>query len=195
MSPQATSSAILILSHLMDAQGNPGIETQARVNKALSLWASGSFNLIITSGWAYRQDSDLKIGEVVAEYLISAHGVPEDQVLADVDSRDTVGDAYFIRENIVKPYGITHLTVVTSQYHVERTEAIFKRFYPQLDSLEVVGSPVEVDDLAKTQAHEQASITAFNETFEGVDFSSGEAVRQALRERHPFYNGQVHEKI
>jgi len=43
--------------------------------------------------------------------------------------------------------------------------------------------------------HEQQSLDAFCQTFDGVDFSSRNEIFSALSKRHPFYNGKIYPKI
>jgi hypothetical protein len=60
-----------------------------------------------------------------ARYL-RAHGVPERRILAETFSYDTIGNAFFTRLIHTEPRGLRRLHVVTSGFHMARTEAIFR---------------------------------------------------------------------
>lgn len=189
------STAVVVLAHLMGRNGELGEETGKRVEAAVSLFHELAASHIITTGWDYREDSDLIIAEVIRDYLVSKYCLDANSILSDVNSRDTVGDAYFVKRNIVGKMGFNRLVVVTSEYHVSRTREIFERFYlPKVD-VDVFGVDVPNNYDSAVAAHELASLQAFRETFDGVDFSSDQDIYTALSTKHPFYNGEVHPRI
>jgi len=121
----------------MSQKGELSDESKGRAKKAIEIFNSGHFDYIITSGWNYREDSKLKISDVMAEFIIGNFDIQSDKVVRDENSRDTVGDAIFTKRNIVNQYNISKLMVVTSDYHEKRTEYIFRRvFYKALIQLE-----------------------------------------------------------
>ena len=187
--------ALIILSHLKDDNGKLDIETLARVELAIALFKRKEFDFIITSGWDYQDDSDLKIGEIVADKLKGQYSIEKSKVLVDVCSRDTVGDAFFLRRNVVRPKSISSITLVTSNYHVQRTDMIFKKFFSPCVSVTTVGAKIALDNVEELLAKEEKSYRAFLATFDNVDISNDTAVFSALSLRHPFYNGKVYEKI
>ena len=187
--------ALIILSHLKNANGELDDETLARIELGIELFRSKEFDFIVTSGWDYQDDSDLKIGEVVADNLRKRYLIDKSKILVDVCSRDTVGDAFFLRKNVVRPYDIRSITVVTSSYHVRRADEVFKKFFSPSVSVITVGAKFVLDNLEERLANEENSYRAFLATFDNVDFSNDTAVLDVLSIRHPFYNGEVYKKI
>jgi len=187
--------ALIVLSHLKDDNGKLDTETLARVELAITLFRKKEFDFIITSGWDYQDDSDLKIGEVVADKLKGQYSIEKSKVLVDVCSRDTVGDAFFLRRNVVRPKSITSITVVTSSYHVQRTDMIFKKFFSPSVSVTTIGAKFALDNVEELLAKEEKSYRAFLATFDNVDISNDTAVFSALSLRHPLYNGEVYKKL
>ena len=187
--------ALIILSHLKNSNGEIDDETLARIELGVELFRSKEFDFIVTSGWDYQDDSDLKIGEVVADNLRKRYSIDKSKILVDVCSRDTVGDAFFLRKNVVRPYDIRSITLVTSSYHVRRAGEIFKKFFSPSVSVITVGAKFALDNLKERLANEENSYRAFLATFDNVDISNDTAVFSALSLRHPFYNGKVYEKI
>ena len=187
--------ALIILSHLKDANGELDDETLARIELGIELFRSKEFDFIVTSGWDYQDDSDLKIGEVVADNLRERYSIEKSKILIDVCSRDTVGDAFFLRRNVVRLHDISSITVVTSSYHVRRADEVFKKFFSPSVSVITVGANFALDNLEERLANEENSYRAFLSTFDNVDFSNDTAVLDVLSIRHPFYNGEVYKKI
>jgi hypothetical protein len=60
-----------------------------------------------------------------ARYLIHA-GVPAESILTETCSYDTIGDAFFCRVIHTDLRGLRKLLVITSDFHLPRTEAVFK---------------------------------------------------------------------
>jgi hypothetical protein len=187
--------ALIVLSHLKDANGKLDDETLGRIEIAIELFRRKEFDYIVTSGWDCQDDSGLKIGEAVAEKIRGQYSIEKSKVLVDVCSRDTVGDAFFLRKNIVRPNSINSITVVTSSYHVRRTEMIFKKFFFPSVSVTIVGAKLVLDNVEKRLAKEEKSYRAFLDTFDNVDISNDAVVFRVLSLRHPFYNGEVYEKL
>eukprot|EP00189_Rhodosorus_marinus_P005009 CAMPEP_0113954346 /NCGR_PEP_ID=MMETSP0011_2-20120614/473_1 /TAXON_ID=101924 /ORGANISM="Rhodosorus marinus" /LENGTH=220 /DNA_ID=CAMNT_0000963407 /DNA_START=316 /DNA_END=978 /DNA_ORIENTATION=- /assembly_acc=CAM_ASM_000156 len=62
---------------------------------------------------------------VSANYLIS-NGAQPTSVLKECWSLDTIGNAYFARYMIVDNLDLRRLLIITSDFHMERTKAIFR---------------------------------------------------------------------
>ena len=63
-----------------------------------------------------------------ARYLIK-QGISPEAILTEVSSYDTIGNAYFSRVIHVEPEGFRKLHVITSEFHMPRTKAIFEWIY------------------------------------------------------------------
>jgi len=187
-------NVVAVLSHLMSKEGELGVESLARANATGELYKQRNLDLIVTSGWAYRDDSELEIGLVFSRYLQDNCGVNAKHIIADTNARDTVGDAFFIRRAL-RTHDVDSLVVVSSDYHARRTQLIFERFFRQLVDVEVIGVKTLRDDLEDVQVHEARSEQAFMDTFEGVDFTCDKSVLKALNTKHPFYNGVLYNKL
>lgn len=187
--------ALFILPHLMEKNGRLGIESISRINESISIFKENSFDFLITSGWDYRKDSKLMIGKVMAEYIIKNFKIDRNKILIDNYSRDTVGDAFFVREQFVIPKNIFNLTIVTSDWHVERAKVIFKKFFKNNFNLYVIGSfsNKKNDDYIKKK--EILSLNSFFKTFENVNLLNKSEVISTLKKKHPLYNGDINEEI
>jgi hypothetical protein len=75
-----------------------------------------------------------------ARYLV-AHGADPGRILMEESSYDTIGNAYFSRMIHAVPRGFARMLVITSAFHMPRTEAIFRWVY----RLEGPGAACTVD--------------------------------------------------
>jgi uncharacterized SAM-binding protein YcdF (DUF218 family) len=60
-----------------------------------------------------------------AQYL-HERGVPKSRILTETCSYDTIGNAYFARTAHTDPRSLRRLLIVTSKFHMPRTEAVFR---------------------------------------------------------------------
>lgn len=61
-----------------------------------------------------------------ARYLLEEHAVPAAHLLKETSSYDTVGNAYFALTMHALPAGWRKLSIITSAFHMPRTQAIFE---------------------------------------------------------------------
>jgi uncharacterized SAM-binding protein YcdF (DUF218 family) len=183
--------AVIILAHWMDKQGHLDQETQDRIRLAYDQFHQIKADFFITTGWNYRDDTPLCLGNQVAEVLIQDYGISRQKILTDNHARDTVGDAYFIRKNILSAYDVRNVVVVTSDYHANRAGLIFRTLLPKNIDVDVCSAQSALlHDPAKIQ-HEQQSTQAFIDTFRDTDTGCESSIYNTLRHRHPFYNGEI----
>lgn len=103
-----------------------------------------------------------------ADYLIR-RGVDPARILLEESSFDTIGNAYFTRVIHVNPRGLERLLVVTSAFHLPRTEAVFRWVYSldgpgprcSLDFESVADVGIEPEALVARRAREAESLAAF----------------------------------
>lgn len=177
---------LLVLANLMDADGNLNAETAARVDLAQKLFAEGA-DYVFFIGWPYRPDSDLAIADAMAAHRPS---LPQDRVLVNRQSRDSVGDAILSRRDLEARFPDFDLTVVSSDYHLPRLRHIFARVYGPERDIRFAGAEAPPDP--DRPVREAASIRAFDKSFAGVPTGDLAAFESRLLADHPFYNGEVH---
>lgn len=100
---------------------------KARVDKAVQLHGKWLAPRIIMSGkFGALQKRAVTEADEMRRYAIS-RGVKGEAILKEEESRDTVGNAFFTRKNVLEPNGWKKIIVVTSDYHVPRARMIFKK--------------------------------------------------------------------
>lgn len=65
---------------------------------------------------------------IMASYL-TEHGVASEKILMESWSRDTIGNAYGVLTQHCIPYNLASLLVVTSDFHMPRSKAIFEKVF------------------------------------------------------------------
>jgi len=183
---------IIVLANEMDKEGNLNLESTARIKLACDSYFNKRSTTLITCGWNYRKDSNLFIGDVLKNYAVNL-GVPSEKIITELNSRDTVGDAFFTKSNILKNNGWKNLLIVTSDYHVFRTSSIFKFIFGIQYEIKVIGA-AGFDSIEK-QKSEKRSIAAFERTFENIKSGDDQEIYERLSTQHPFYNGEIYPKI
>jgi uncharacterized SAM-binding protein YcdF (DUF218 family) len=110
-----------------------------------------------------------------AEYL-ARRGVAQARILLEESSYDTIGNAYFSRVVHAIPRGLTRLLVITSEFHMPRTEAVFRWVYAlpgpgpacSLDFESVPNLGIEGAALAARIEKERASLANFEQERAGI---------------------------
>lgn len=186
-------SAIIVLGNRMNKEGQLNIESSSRMNLAIEIFHENQEPHIVTCGWAYRADSPIALADAMKNYAIKMGKITPELILTEKNSRDTVGDAIFTKNNISKIKGWRNIIVVTSDYHVSRAHIIFNYVYGGNYNIKIIGATTGID---KEQSRdENGSLMAFYETFDGIEAGNDVLIHERLCKEHPFYNGVIHPKI
>lgn len=186
-------SAIIVLGHLMSKEGELNNESSSRMNLAIEAFHENQAPYIVTCGWAYRTDSPVTIADAMRNYAIKMGNINPGSIITEMNSRDTVGDAIFTKKNVALKRRWNNILVVTSDYHVSRTQIIFNYIYGDHYNIDVKGATTSTAN--EQLKNESSSLIAFYDTFEDIEAGDDALIHQRLYEKHPFYNGVVYPKI
>ena len=182
--------SIIILPHESDRDGNLLEDSLLRSDLAIELFNKGYSKSILTLGWDYRNDSNITLSKSFKNYLISS-GIPKEVIIENSYSRDTVGDAFFSKI-IMKKENFQNLVVITSDWHLHRAKIIFNLIYGKKFKIKFLDVKT-LNPSIKTK-EEKDSLNKFYSTFSPMP-SSDKEIYHIMKEKHPFYNGQVYDKI
>ena len=182
--------ALIILSHLMNKDGDLNAESKLRADKAVSIFKDNNSQKIITCGWAYRDDSNLKISEAIRLYLIKNHKIKSKDILLEPKSRDTVGDAVFTRKDLVENFNFKKLAVITSNYHINRAKYIFKFVYG--NKFDICFFNSDFNNNLSNRESEEDSLKIFKKTFNGIKEGDINSIYNRMLIGHPLYNGDIY---
>jgi len=177
----------------MTPEGNLNGESMDRMDLAIESFFQYRPSVLITCGWAYRDDSTIAIADAMCRYAIETSPITSESVLTARESRDTVGDAFFSKQIVTSKPGWNKFLVVTSDYHVDRTLDVFRFVYGPRHTIDVIGAPTQ--GTQDETENENSSLVAFRKTFNGIMPGQDEAIYRRLCKFHPFYNGVIHPQI
>lgn len=124
-----TYDAILVLGRGIDQEGNIPDSAKDTVNKAVDLYKKGVSERIIFSGkWSYKYQGEYSTteAEAMAEYAREL-GLPEDAILIENESDDTVTNVYFIKTKFLIPNNWRKVLLVTIEVIETRAFMILKK--------------------------------------------------------------------
>ena len=180
---------IIVLPHKIEKPGTLSLQTQSRLELALSHYQRVEGVPIVLSGSEFVQEVDVQIALLMRDFLIE-RGVPKYHLYEEINSRDTVGDALFTMRHIVSLQDWKKILVVTSDYHVKRASTIFQFIFGDPYHLEFSGcGGFGRPDI---ELAEQSSMHAFKETFSDCLPGDTDGIFKMLINRHPYYNGQIY---
>lgn len=111
----------------------PKEQVKGRLDKAFELLDTGQVDYIVTTGrYSKRVGVNPNVtgpqteAEVGKKYLLEKFGVDEERILYENQSFDTIGNAWFAKKVCLEPFDIAACTVITSDFHAERSELVFK---------------------------------------------------------------------
>lgn len=122
--------AILVLGGGLTPDANPHPWVIARLQAAIE--KSNTAAIICLSAYTPHKPPPLdRFGYPIPESLASASylmklGCPPRRILIESCSYDTIGNAFFARVQHLTPRGFRKLLVVTSDFHMPRTQDIFQ---------------------------------------------------------------------
>jgi uncharacterized SAM-binding protein YcdF (DUF218 family) len=100
---------------------------KARLDLALEL-AGDAWIIVLSAGTTHKPGAPVFESVAGAKYLVE-RGCHPRRILIEWSSYDTIGNAYFARMHHTEPAAMQRLLVVTSEFHLERTRAVFEWVY------------------------------------------------------------------
>jgi hypothetical protein len=124
----------------------------------------------------------------MAEYAVSL-GLPRRALILEEESRDTIGNAYFVLRRFLEPNDWMSIRVVTSDFHIQRTAWVFQKVLGLGYDVAFSPSPSELDHATiAARAREESDISTFLMDWLG-DIRDGDPVGLArlIWQEHPGY--------
>eukprot|EP00188_Purpureofilum_apyrenoidigerum_P000808 Plantae.Rhodophyta-Purpureofilum_apyrenoidigerum.ctg13995.p1 GENE.Plantae.Rhodophyta-Purpureofilum_apyrenoidigerum.ctg13995~~Plantae.Rhodophyta-Purpureofilum_apyrenoidigerum.ctg13995.p1 ORF type:complete len:222 (-),score=33.80 Plantae.Rhodophyta-Purpureofilum_apyrenoidigerum.ctg13995:289-954(-) len=130
----APFDAVIIPGGGLDETGAPHPFVKSRLRAALEVSPRPRWFITLSRGTTHRGPPLDVNGRPVDEATASAKflvngGIQPDCILQDTWSLDTIGNAYFSRFLLTDRLGLKNLLVVTSNFHMPRSKAIFDWIY------------------------------------------------------------------
>jgi hypothetical protein len=183
--------AIVVLGGTVDDDGTLAPWVAARVERAVEAYDAGVASRVVFSGRnglygpAHPEITEAAAMAKYAEGL----GLPGDAVLLEERSRDTLGNAYFVRRDILQPNDWHSIRVVTSDFHLSRAAWVFRKVLgPRYDfSFTSAFSGFSIDELIVRAVDECRVYVFLNEWLATVEDGDELSVESVMRHHHPVY--------
>lgn len=123
--------------------------------------------------------------EVMRDYAVQL-GVPEDRIIMEVHSLDTISNAYYVKAHVLIPKQWHRLIVVSSVDHIERSEYIFRQVLGPEYEMAFIASPLTLSDveLEPMRQKERRSLWGAKRLFQGIAPGDHEAIYHQVLERY-----------
>lgn len=140
------NNAIVVLGAQVYADGTPSPQLELRLEAAYHAYQAHPVPVIVCGAQGAKEPGPE--GQIMKEWLVS-RGVPEADVIAENESRNT-------RQNLqnaaaLLPEGVSHITVVTSDYHLPRALQLARDLGLNADG---IGSPCKPEYWVKNHFRE-----------------------------------------
>jgi len=126
--------AVLILGGSYIDQNTLPSWVQSRLNAAIYQEGKTELFIVLSRGTPHKppvmDEDDFAVDEctIMANYLID-RGISNTKILKDAWSFDTIGNAYAALTMHAIPRNLRRLLVITSDFHMPRTKAIFRKVF------------------------------------------------------------------
>jgi uncharacterized SAM-binding protein YcdF (DUF218 family) len=162
--------ATLIPGGGLTAAGQVTPWVAARLDQAIVTY-QGEYLIPLSAGTPHKPPPLDARGFPILEAIAAAHylvqrDIPADRIWPETCSLDTIGNAYFARAIHTDPSGLRRLRIITSAFHLPRTEAIFEWIFGlnpgpnpyQLHCIAVPDVGLSPDGLQARHQREQAGL-------------------------------------
>ena len=185
------SDVIIVLGRGIEDDGSLPPDPKARVRKAAELYKDGVAPFVIMSGaWTYHFDINPTGSESKAmkEYAMEL-GIPEQAIIEESKSMDTIGNVYFTKKDIVEQKGFKDIVVVASEDHMPRVKYLFEKIYGKAYNLKFAISERVIDDASyeREMAHESNSMAITHQWLDPLKPGDDAAVWKLMITKHPAY--------
>jgi hypothetical protein len=155
--------------------------TIARLNYAVSVKDECRWFILLSGGTVHKPppvNADgfpLFESSELAKHLVNA-GINSNRILTEISSYDTIGNAHFARLLFTEPLQLKNLLIVTSEFHMPRTKAIFEwvfhlpplPFKYQLDFESTPNEGLSSQALAARIQREEISLENLRDTIQKI---------------------------
>lgn len=184
------ADAVVVLGGGLHLDGSLTLPSAKRVERAAEIFHTGVAPRIIFSGRCGLAGPIPDISEAAAMAARAEElGIPSAAILLEEQSRDTIGNVYFTREQYLEPNDWHSIRVVTSDFHLSRAAWVFRKILGGTYDFSFVSassglSPREL--IARTL--EECKLTIFlNEWLEALEDADEHAIERLIEHEHPGY--------
>jgi uncharacterized SAM-binding protein YcdF (DUF218 family) len=189
--PPSRTDAIVVLGRGVDPGGALPRLAQQRVERAAELFAWDVAPRLIFSGRCSLMTDIMPPrteAAAMADYAMSL-GLPGRAIILEEESRDTIGNAYFVLRRVLEPNDWMSIRVVTSDFHIQRAAWVFQKVLGLGYDVSFSPSPSELDHTTvAARAREESDISTFlMDWIGGMPDGDPNALARLIWQEHPGY--------
>lgn len=187
----ARADALVVLGRGVDADGTLPRLAMQRVARAAELYAWEVAPRIIFSGRCSLMTDAIPVrteAAAMADYALSL-GLPRRALILEDESRDTIGNAYFVMRRFLEPNDWMSIRVVTSDFHIQRSAWVFQKVLGLGYDVAFSPAPSELDHSSiAARAREESDLSAFLMEWLGpIPDGDPMALARLIWQEHPGY--------
>lgn len=184
-------NVIVVLGGGMTPEGQLPEKAQWRVERAVELYKQGIASRIIMTGsigFLARFTPTTTEAQIMKDHAIKL-GVPEEDVLMETQSKDTIGNAFFAKKQYLEPNNWKNIIIVSSDFHGERALFIFGKVLGNEYHFQFDGSRsgLSAQLMYEKYKKEQTHLFVAKQFFDGIKPGDDEGIKKKLYEEHPGY--------
>jgi uncharacterized SAM-binding protein YcdF (DUF218 family) len=184
------ADALVVLGGGLEPDFTLPAVARSRVERAVEAFEAGIAPRIILTGRCSltAEPGPVTEARAMADAAVGL-GVPPDALLLEEVARDTLGNAYFVRELFLKPRGWSSIRVVTSDFHLSRAAWCFRKILgPKYDfSFLSAFSGLTPNELIHRTLDECKISIFLNEWLAAIQEGDEGAVERLMSQEHPGY--------
>jgi uncharacterized SAM-binding protein YcdF (DUF218 family) len=164
------NTAIVVLGAGVDQHGKLTELNRERVEIAARLLLKESSGLVIVSGGA-TGSSGVSEARAMSEHLKSM-GIPATAILQEVNSKTTIGNAYYTKKLFLEPRHLRRIVLVTSGFHSKRASLVFRKVLGndyEIECVQVSHDNVSPEILEREELLSQAFDAFLSDIKDGED--------------------------
>ena len=123
---------ILVLGSPNFEDGSLSSIAKSRLEVCKTLYKQGNAKIALTGGFGAHFNTSLKPHAYYLKTQLIADDIPEQDIMALIESRHSVEDAT-LSKWMIEEYKPAEIIIVTSDYHYERAKVIFKAVFKPFD--------------------------------------------------------------
>ncbi|MGV9001517.1 MAG: YdcF family protein [Candidatus Saccharimonadaceae bacterium] len=183
--------AVVVLGCGIDGEGNLNEDAMNSVRLGIeSLGNSLETCLIMTGCISYKATFKPSISEAQAmkDYAVSL-GIGVERIFVETESKDTLGNFFFTKQNLLFPLGINTITIVRGPNQSnERINYLASKILGKRYTFEIV---VPLIERPNEQDREQKSLALAKKWLDSISDGDMDVIYNLMRSKHPAYNSSL----
>ena len=196
--------SIVTLGNAINRDGTLTEDVRLRVERSIDLVVTGDEEIeridwMVMSGSYHGADRNFPVTQAEAmkryalEKALPSDLMPPEKVLTEEKSRDTVGEAFFVKRDIALPRKWSRIIVVSSEYHMPRVKAVFDFIFGSDFNLAYRHAAANVNPqvgtATETEDDEKKRLMVFTDFWKGLRPGDDARIAEKQFTDHPLYKG------